>query len=194
VGGSGLYVKALTHGLNELPTADAALRAELEALALPELVAELQRLDPVSAAMLNLANPRHIQRAVEICRLTGKPASSLKNAWKAQIPMCGVFLNPPRESLYARINARSAAMLENGALEEVGAIFAWSATASKTIGVSLIQEHLRSQTPLEAVSENLSKITRNYAKRQITWFRQESCFQPASDAAQALQIFSQMLT
>ena len=112
VGGSGLYLKTLTHGLSPLPSADANVRAELEALSLEERVAELLRLDPGAEKVIDLANPRYVTRALEICILTGEPASVLQKQWNdRKVEFRGVYLSWEREILYQRINARTEQML-----------------------------------------------------------------------------------
>jgi tRNA dimethylallyltransferase len=183
VGGNGMYFKCLTHGLNELPEAEPALRAEIEALEPAELAARLLALDPRAAEHVNLQNPRHCQRALEICVMTGKPASELKTAWDADYgPTPGVFLDPPREALYAKINARTRAMLQGGVLEEVAALDASgpvSATAAKALGLEEIRAHLRGELTLAEVEERLAQATRRYAKRQVSWFRNQAAFTEA---------------
>ena len=178
-GGSGLYIKALTHGLSPLPPADPALRADLEQQSPEALAARLAVLDPVSAEQLNPQNPRHLIRAIEICLLTGRPASELKQTWAMPRPgVRGVYLEPDRADLYDRINARTHAMLGAGVLEEVRALDAveLSVTAEKAIGLwelrAVLDEAMSAPEAVAAIQQN----TRNYAKRQTTWFRRESCF------------------
>jgi tRNA dimethylallyltransferase len=121
VGGSGLYVKSLTHGLAPLPKADLALRAELAAMTAEQRVAELLRLDPEAAMNVPLTNDRYVGRALEVCILSGEPQSKLRQTW-AQQPepnFIGLHLTRERDDLYARINLRVGAMVEAGALEEV---------------------------------------------------------------------------
>ncbi len=179
VGGSGLYIKALTHGLAELPS-DPALRAELAARPADENIAELQRLDPAGAATMNLGNPRYVQRALELCRLTGRPASDLRAAWSGPDPagLRGVLLEWPREVLHGRIEARTRAMFAAGVLDEVGRLGPTSATAEKAIGLREVRAVLNgAMTPDQAV-EAISTATRQYAKRQGTWFRREKWLSP----------------
>lgn len=178
-GGSGLYLKSLTHGLSPLPPGDPALRQELEALSIYELAEKLMALDPGSAEQLNLENPRHVIRALEICILTGKPASELKQSWVTPRPgVRGVFLDWPRYDLYERIDARTHAMVEAGVLDEVSRLSAMelSATAEKAIGLWDFQAVLDEATSLGEAVASVQQATRNYAKRQTTWFRRESSF------------------
>lgn len=178
-GGSGLYVKALTHGLSPLPPGDPDLRRELEALSIYELAEKLMALDPGSAEQLNLENPRHVVRALEICILTGKPASELKQSWAMPRPgVRGVFLDWPRYDLYERIDARAHAMVAAGVLQEVGLLseMELSATAEKAIGLWDFRAVVDEATSLEEAIASVQQATRNYAKRQTTWFRRESAF------------------
>lgn len=135
VGGSGLYLKALTHGLSDLPS-DAALRAVLEVRSLEDKIAELRALDPVGAAAMNLANPRHVERALEICLLTGRPASEGRSAWSAPDPagLRGVMLTWEREELYRRIGRRVEAMFDAGVVAEVAALTGVPAAGSGDFG------------------------------------------------------------
>ena len=178
VGGSGLYVKALTHGMSQLPQADAGLREVLRQLSLDELVEWLRRLDPAGADRMDLHNPRYVERALEISILTGRPASELKGEWASRKPSFrGVFLKWERQVLYDRINARTLAMVDAGLVEEVAALPALSDTAGKAIGIREIQAYLAGDRPLENALSALQQATRRYAKRQSTWFEREKGFQ-----------------
>ncbi len=182
VGGSGLYVKALTHGLSDLPPINEALRAELAAESLETLLPRLLELDPAAASHVNLQNPRHVQRALEICLLTGRPATEFKQAWKdVANPARGIFVNPPRDELYQRINRRTDEMFAAGVVTEVHHLLRQgplSATASKAIGLQTIV-HLQDES---AARSEIQQATRRYAKRQITWFKRESYFTPVTSA------------
>ena len=178
-GGSGLYIKALTHGLSPLPPGDPQLRLELERLSPTQLAARLLQLDPGSAAQLNLQNPRHVTRALEICLLTGQPASALKQSWAMARPgVRGVFLDLPRDVLYDRINARTLAMVAEGVLAEVAALpeDTLSATASKTLGLWDFRAVADEATSLPEAIASVQQATRHYAKRQSTWFKRETAF------------------
>ena len=130
VGGSGLYIKALTHGLAPLPESDPKLREKLNAMSLDQLRTQLAELDPEAAQKIDLKNRRRVVRAVEICLLVGKPASevvagvadpgkSVRPRPRSAPAATGVFVFHDREELYARINQRVKAMFENGVIEEV---------------------------------------------------------------------------
>lgn len=180
-GGSGLYVKSLTHGLAALPPADPALRAELESLATGELTSRLLAIDPAAARTLNPNNRRHIQRALEITLLTGRPASELKSNF-ASGPRPGIrgfFLERDRRELYERINQRTHQMLQDGILNEIRNLppADLSATARKTIGYEELYGVITGQLALEAAIAAIQQATRHYAKRQLTWFRRETWMQ-----------------
>lgn len=178
VGGSGLYLKALTHGLAPLPQGDAAMREKLRERPLEDKVAELLALDPAAASNVNLRNPRYVERALEICLLTGQPQSELRQSFQnAQPKVRGLVLNWEREALCHRIEARTRQMLASGALEEVAAIGDMSITACKAIGIREIRDHLAGRLTLEQTIEAITIATRQYAKRQATWFRRETCYQ-----------------
>jgi tRNA dimethylallyltransferase len=180
-GGSGLYLKALTHGISEnLPPSDPTLRAELEAQPLPLLAHRLHQLDPDGAAKTNLLNKRYVIRALEITLLSGRPMSEIKNGWASQNPtdFRGVVLVRERADLYERINARVSEMFDSGALEEVRAAETRSRTSAKAIGVGEIRAHLAGELTLDACIDAVRQSTRRYAKRQMTWFRREIGFVP----------------
>lgn len=178
VGGSGLYVKALTHGLAELPKADMDLREQLMALTKEERVTELLRLDPMARENVPMENDRYVARALEICLMTGQPQSELRRQWKDHQPdFLGVVLHRDREDLYARINARVLNMVDVGLQAEVEALNGLSITAGKAIGVGQMQSFLRGECSLETCIADIQQASRRYAKRQLTWFKRETGFQ-----------------
>lgn len=177
-GGSGLYLKALTHGLAPLPKADEAVRARLALLTPQERVAELLRLDPEAETNVPLRNDRYVSRALEICVITGQPQSALRATWQGQGPeFMGVQITREREELYHRINERVNRMISAGLVAEIAALGTASTTAEKAIGVREIRAHLNEGLPLEAAIEAIQQASRRYAKRQGTWFRRERGFQ-----------------
>ncbi|MBL9133085.1 MAG: tRNA (adenosine(37)-N6)-dimethylallyltransferase MiaA [Verrucomicrobiaceae bacterium] len=178
VGGSGLYLKSLTHGLARLPQGDAEMREKLRNRPLEEKVAELLALDPEAAATVNLRNPRYVERALEICLLTGKPQSALRQSFAQANPAVrGVVLSWERAALCTRIDARTRQMFERGIVAEVAALGEMSLTAGKAIGIREIRAHLAGESTLEQTITAMQTATRQYAKRQATWFRREACFQ-----------------
>lgn len=170
-GGTGLYVRALTHGLAELPGADPALRASLEKEPLATLVERLRSLDPASAVDLN--NPRRVVRAIEVCILTGRPFSSFRSEWEGEPLLRGVILTRSREQLHARIDARTIAMFESGVVDEVASAGEVGPTAGQMLGLREIRELLAGRMTRAGCVEAIQRATRNYARRQLTWFRKE---------------------
>jgi len=182
VGGSGLYIKALTHGLMPTLKSDLKLREKLNAMSLDELGTQLARLDPEAARKIDTKNRRRLVRAVEICLLTGKVASEVvagvgDSGWPGSaIPVTGVFVFRDREELYQRINERVESMFEHGVIDEVRATGATSATASQMIGLRQIRELLDGRMSLLQCIAEIQQATRRYAKRQLTWFRRQTNF------------------
>ena len=184
VGGSGLYIKALTHGLASLPEADPRLREQLNAMSLDELRTQLAELDPEGARKIDTKNRRRLVRAVEICLLTGKAVSEVVARDKdrgqsgSAIPASGIFVFRDRDELYARINQRVEAMFECGVINEVRAAGTTSATAAQMIGLREIRELLAGKKSLSECIAEIQQATRRYAKRQLTWFRRQTKFSP----------------
>lgn len=194
VGGSGLYIKTLTHGLALLPESDPKLREELNALSLDELLSRVLELDPGTAQKIDIKNRRRLVRALEICLSTGKPASevvaegglSAEALAKADdcdrpgssIPATGVFVLRDREELYERINQRVEIMFERGVVEQVRDAETTSATASQMIGLREIRQLLTGKKSLAQCIAEIQQATRRYAKRQLTWFRRQTNFLP----------------
>jgi tRNA dimethylallyltransferase len=184
VGGSGLYIKALTHGLAPLPESDPKLRERLNVMSLDKLHAQLAKLDPEAARKIDRKNRRRLVRALEICLLTWKPASTVVAEGAdhgrpgSTIPATGVFVFRDREELYARINQRVEAMFENGVIEEVRAAGEVSSTASQMIGFREIRQLLDGEMSIAQCVAAIQQGTRRYAKRQLTWFRRQTNFSP----------------
>ena len=178
VGGSGLYIKALTHGLSPLPPADSTLRARFRTQSLGDKVAELMRLDPSASDNVPLQNPRYVERALEICLLTGQPQSQLRQSFANASPnVNGFLLTLDRGVLYGRINHRVETMITHGIIDEVAALGNLETGSAKAIGVREMRAHLAGHVTLADATEALQQATRRYAKRQMTWFRRETCFQ-----------------
>lgn len=185
-GGTMMYYKALRDGLDDLPQADPALRAELEARAArdgwPALHAELARLDPVTAARLAPNDSQRIQRALEICQLSGQPMSALLGRQRAAAGdddhrYLTISLEPSeRAALHARIEQRFDAMLASGLLEEVRGLHARAdlhpgLPSVRCVGYRQMWAHLDGEISLEEAREQGIAATRQLAKRQITWLR-----------------------
>ena len=189
VGGSGLYIKALTHGLAAVPGSDPKLREKLNAMSFDELHAQLIKLDPGAARTIDMNNRRRVIRALEICLLTGQPISAQRKEWTvaagadrgepgSTIPATGVVGFRDREELYARINRRVERMFEDGVIEEVRAAGEVSTTASQMIGFREIRQLLNGEMSITQCVAAIQQATRRYAKRQLTWFRRQTNFAP----------------
>lgn len=189
VGGSGLYVKALTHGLARLPESDPKLREKLTAMSLDELRSRVTQLDSEAAGKIDMKNRRRVVRALEICLLTGKPASEVvaevgdsgrlgKASPRSAAEAIGVFVFRDREELYAQINRRVERMFEDGVIEEIRAAGEVSATASQMIGFREIRQLLNGEMSISQCIAAIQQATRRYAKRQLTWFRRQTNFSP----------------
>ena len=183
VGGTMLYFRALTHGLADLPAADAQLRARIEAEAAARgwtaLHAELARVDPVSAARIEPADAQRIQRALEVWRLAGEPLSKLQEGARTALPfeMLAVALEPSqRSALHERIARRFRAMLRAGLVEELRSLrtrYALHAAlpAMRTVGYRQAWETLEGAAPAATLESRGIAATRQLAKRQLTWLR-----------------------
>jgi tRNA dimethylallyltransferase len=189
VGGSGLYIKALTHGLSSAPAADPDLRARLNELSLHNLQKKLLGLDPHTAGKIDVKNRRRLVRAIEICLLSEQKVSGQRKEWSSEVGINGVFVFRERDELYKRINRRVEAMFENGVIEEARNAGAMSDTASKMIGLREIRELLDGKMSILSANRTdssraeqgaaaIQQATRRYAKRQLTWFRRQTNFQP----------------
>ncbi len=197
VGGTGLYIKALTHGLAALPGANSTLREKLERTTSEELFRSLCTLDPAGAEKIDRQNQRRLIRAVEVCLLTGKPFSSQRIEWNQSLPENGVlFVTRERTELYARINQRVEEMFAAGVVEEVRAVKDHRGpTAEKTLGLREIQALIAGEISQTECIAKIQQATRRYAKRQLTWFRRQTNFTPlnlsAHRPAEAVEIISQ---
>lgn len=178
VGGSGLYLKFLTHGPSPLPKGDAKLREEMDGRTLEDLLSELERLDPVEAAQVNRGNKRYVSRSLEICLLTGGKVSDLRDGWERKTKeieksLRGFWLIRDRADLHERIAKRTGRMLAEGAIEEVRRLEGISGNWEKAIGVKEIRRFLAGEISRAECEELIVFATRQYAKRQETWFRRE---------------------
>jgi tRNA dimethylallyltransferase len=176
VGGTGLYVKALTHGLSALPPADREVRDRLNQLTTRELTVRLAQLDPVSTSTIDTKNRYRVMRTLEICLLTGRSAAAQRTTWEAQGPgvAAGVFVFRNRDDLYARINERVETIFASGVVDEVRAIGETGATASRTLGLAEIRALISGRITRAECIAAMQQATRRYAKRQLTWFRRQS--------------------
>lgn len=185
VGGTGLYFRALTRGLADLPTADPALRARLVEeggrMGWAALHARLAAVDPAAAARIRPTDPQRIQRALEVWHLTGQPISTLQQARPAAMPfrlLRLALLPADRAALHARIAGRLDQMLAAGLLDEVRRLRADPALhpdlpALRAVGYRQAWRHLDGLTDAEGFRREAIEATRQLAKRQYTWFRGE---------------------
>jgi tRNA dimethylallyltransferase len=193
-GGTGLYFKAFLEGLGEAPPADPGVRAELEATPLPELLKELEQRDAATFARIDRQNPRRVIRAVEVIHLTGKPFSAQRARWgettgephhsldgsrgrspHQSIPALGLSRTPA--DLHSRIDARVDAMFRRGLVAETEQLLKrgleQNQTAMQAIGYRQVVEHLHDQRSLPETITLVKIRTRQFAKRQMTWFRRQ---------------------
>jgi tRNA dimethylallyltransferase len=191
VGGTPLYLKALRQGLFDGPPADEALRARLTEEAERDgrqaLHDRLARVDPDGAVRLHPNDVRRIVRALEVWALTGRPISAWQTQWAGEsqpaAPPC-VWLDLPRDELYRRIDARVEEMVANGLVEEVRALRhldrPLSREASQALGYKEVIAHLEGRTDWPETLRRIQTRTRNFAKRQLTWFHHLQGCRPAA--------------
>jgi tRNA dimethylallyltransferase len=176
-GGTGLYFKAYLSGLGEAPSANLQLRAQLESMPFAALLHELHERDPVAYEKIDKQNPRRVIRAVEVIRLTGKPFSEVQSPKsKVQSPKPVFFcLTRAAEDLRQRIDARVDGMFARGLVGETRELLKrgleQNKTAMQAIGYRQVVEHLRGERGLAETIELVKTKTRQFAKRQLTWFR-----------------------
>ncbi len=171
VGGTGFYLQALEEGLPQLPAADLALRAELDRLSTADLLRDLTARDTVASKRIDRQNRRRIIRALEVCLLSGKPFSSFSVRTAPDPAIARIVLEQPRAVLIAKISQRVDAMFEHGVVAEVAAVEAIGSTAAQAIGFQQIRSLLAGTIDISSCKDAIKQQTRNYAKRQMTWFR-----------------------
>ena len=177
VGGSGLYLQALIAGLPQLPSIDPAIRDEVRGMTLNDMLVRLQSLDPASLSVIDVHNPRRVARRLELCLQTGKPASELLIEPSVPEGLRGVVLLRDREELNARIATAVEARLAGGAMDEVRAVRETAGgTARQILGWKEITALLDGEIDRATCAELVTTATRQYAKRQLTWFRAKSTF------------------
>lgn len=201
-GGTGLYFKAFVEGLGHAPASDAALRTELEALPMAALLRELAGRDPVTYERIDRQNKRRIIRALEVIRLTGEPFSASRANWRpangnTPPPHCFGLARSPA-ALRQRIDARVDAMFRAGLVEETASLLKHgldqSRTALQALGYRQVTEYLQGARSLPETIELVKIRTRQFAKRQMTWFRRQLPLtwlqlepgQPAAEIAERL--------
>lgn len=178
VGGSGLYVDAVTKGLDEFPEVEGNIRKvlneRLEIEGIGTLQKELENLDPEYYSEVDKYNPHRVIRALEICIGTGKPYSSFRKNEKPERPFNTILigLTADRPIVYDRINRRVDIMMKEGLLEEARALYPKKdLNALNTVGYKELFKYFEEEWSLEKAVEEIKKNTRRFAKRQFTWFR-----------------------
>lgn len=179
VGGSGLYVKALIDGLDAMPVADEALRDELNALyaqhGIQALQQRLRELDEETYTQTEVQNPQRIMRAIEICQAVQNGFSPVHTKRERNFRVVKVVLELPRETLYKRINDRVDQMMMQGLEAEARAMIPHKEQyALQTVGYKELFEYFDGRHSLSKAVELIKQHTRNYAKRQVTWFKKEA--------------------
>lgn len=180
VGGTGLYLRTLLDGIAPVPEIDPQIRADIRALAVRDAYAALSREDPAAAARLSPNDTTRVARALEVVRSTGRPLADWQKDKLGgigdQIDLIPMILLPPRDWLYARCDARLVQMMDAG-LDEVAALLARGLDPDlpvmRAIGVPELADHLAGRLSRDAALAAAQMATRNYAKRQFTWFRNQ---------------------
>ena len=178
VGGTGLYIRAITDGFSDLPTKDEKIRKNLEKKSLEELQEILKALDLQAYNEIDLNNKLRLVRAIEVCKITGGKFSELrvKNIKKNNYNFLKVFLTRNREELYERINKRVDIMIQKGLVEEAKKVYnnyEDSLYKISAIGYKELFNYFDGKVSLEEAIEDIKRESRRYAKRQMTWFRKE---------------------
>ena len=181
-GGSGLYVRAVLDGMDEMPEIEPGVREDLTRLYQTEgiapLLEKLQQLDPEYFAQVDKANTQRVIRALEVCLSSGQPYSSFRKSGKQQRPfnIIKIGLNRDRAELYSRIDQRMDLMLQQGLLDEAKALYPYRQhNALQTVGYKEIFDYLEGKYNWEEAVRLLKRNSRRYAKRQLTWFTKDPC-------------------
>lgn len=191
VGGSGLYVRALCEGMDELPQGDEALRREMERRLADEgigaLAEQLRELDPRYYEEVDRSNPARVMRALEVCLQTGRPYSAQRTGVRRERPfrIIKIGVDLPREVLYDRINRRVDAMVAEGLEAEARRLYPHrELNALQTVGYREFFDCFDGRVTRDEAVELIKRNTRRYAKRQLTWFRRDPeirWFSPTDD-------------
>ncbi len=179
-GGSGLYVDLVCNGSDELPLRNPAVRDELTTLhktsGIVALQKKLKELDPEFFSQIDLNNPHRLIRALEVCISSGKKYSELREGKKSKRPfkIIKIGLEDDREKVYERINTRVEEMMKNGLLEEAKSLFEFRhLNAMQTVGYTELFNFIEGRISLQEAVDQIKQHTRNYAKRQWTWFKKD---------------------
>ena len=179
-GGSMFYIDAVCNGLDSLPDGDQELRAglwkRLGTEGIESLAEELRQKDPLTYSRIDRSNSQRVIRALEVCLVSGRPFSSFKTGIRRQrsFEIEKVGLTRPREELYARIDQRVRRMIEAGLVEEVRSLLPYrNCQALQTVGYKEIFDYLDGKCSMDEAVRLISRNTRHYAKKQMTWWRRD---------------------
>lgn len=179
-GGSGLYIHAVINGLDNLPPSNHAVRAQLkeafEEHGITYLQEQLKEADPEYFSVVDKNNPHRMMRALEVFAVSGKPYSTFRNKQTAErnFTTIKICLDTERSGLYERINQRAIQMLNAGLFNEAKELFPFRhLNALQTVGYQELFDHFEGKITLEEAINKIQQNTRNYAKRQRTWFRKD---------------------
>jgi len=179
-GGSGMYIDAVCHGIDEIPDVDPAAREKYQRKFSKEgiegLRIALKMLDPEHYSRVDLKNPKRIIRALEICETAGRPYSTYltKKRQERDFRIIKIGLERPRDELYSRINARVDSMIAEGLVAEAEGLLAFrDLNALNTVGYSELFNYFEGKTTLEKAVELIKRNTRRFAKRQMTWWARD---------------------
>lgn len=201
-GGSMMYVDAVCNGIDDMPDVQPqvrqAVKQQLAQQGLESLVAELEQLDPEYATIVDRNNPARVCHAVELCRQTGVPYSTLRTGQRKQRPfdLIKVGLTLERCELYDRINRRVDAMIDSGLEDEARRVLPQRHLQSlNTVGLNEMFDYLDGLIDLETAIQRIKRNTRHYAKKQLTWFRRDPTIRwlPPGNPKSILQIIQHIL-
>lgn len=201
VGGSGLYINAVLYGVDEFENVSDAtkekVRKQYEEKGLTWLQEQIQTLDAEYYNTVDINNPQRLQRALEVCLETGKPYSSFlsQNKKERNFEAIKILINTDREKLYERINKRVDNMISEGLVEEAKALYPnKNLNALNTVGYKELFSHFAGEIELPAAIDLIKQKTRNYAKRQLTWFNNQDTYETfAPDDADKIKAYIEII-
>ncbi len=198
VGGTGLWISALINNFDLTNTpADFELRAELESRSLDDLFAEYKQLDPEGAEVIDKDNKRRIVRALEVTKLSGKQFSKQQTKGESKYDVLQIGLSVDRQKLNARIDQRVDEMVVAGLVKEVRELqekYGCDIYSMSGIGYRQICTFLKGDSSLDEAIEEIKKVTRHYAKRQMTWFNRDKRIKWIKNSSEAFPLISDFLT
>jgi tRNA dimethylallyltransferase len=201
VGGSGLYINAVLYGVDEFENISEATKENVKKQfgekGLSWLQEQIQNLDPDYYSTVDINNPQRLQRALEVCLETGKPYSSFLSNKKKQrsFEPIKILINTDRDKLYERINKRVDQMIKDGLAEEVKALIPHkNLNALNTVGYKELFAHFYGEMDLSSAIDLIKQKTRNYAKRQLTWFNNQDTYETfAPDDTEKIKAYLEII-